>query len=255
MEIRLEPLLNAQLKSKKNLDKGFDVSPGLSQARQSAWASLLTSLATSENIESLILEPLVRRYRGQEVLRSYLQRHGEDEVKHYRWLTEYIAQSFGPQPPRKKSLSSLLFYDFALPRLSHLAETQASFLFALMLFYEAFTIEFYKALRRQAQVDGLTNLVDMIGHIEKDELRHCKAASELLKFSVLQNQNGFGYLKTAKHWMLLKLFQLDMSTEWWCIHNRRVRRSTLELGISPRNLRQMSQIGIDRVLRDLKEVL
>lgn len=210
----------------------------ISSDRRHAWGSMLSSLATSEKIENLILDPLIEKYTVEdEPVGRYLQAHSRDELKHYNWLTQYVKEN--TQYVRTgKSLSDRIFYDFLLPRLALYAQTQAIYLFAIMYFYELFTLDLYKELIRAANEDQLPNAQNIFLNIRTDEVRHCQAAKDLIRFTLQKSPASIFDRIIIRLW--LRLFQLDMSTFFWCIHNKRVRQSTRGLGISPRRMWQMS---------------
>jgi len=223
----------------------------LSVEKQIHWGSLLSSLAASENIENLILEPLILKYKSKPEIHSYLLVHSEDEVKHYRWLSTYVKENTS-YIRGGRSISDIIFYDILLPRLSSLTEKKSYFLFALMYFYELFTLDFYKELIRAAEEDGLQSAEIIFQHIRQDEVRHCLAAKELLKEALrVEKFNSLEKLKIAS---ILKVFQFDMATFFWCLHNKRVRKSSIGLGISPSRMWEMSSQAMRQTIRYIEEV-
>ena len=96
--------------------------------------------------------PLFKKYQPDTNVHEYLKVHGQDEVKHFQWLTQYVKEN--TQYVRKgKSLSDQIFYEGLLPRIGAYAEEKPVYLFCLMYFYELFTLDFYKELIRAANED------------------------------------------------------------------------------------------------------
>lgn len=239
----------AELSQKTEVQLSDQGMKKLPSERQQAWGSLLSSLAASENIESLILEPLISNYKSETQICAYLQAHGRDELKHYNWLTQFVKENTTYERTGK-TVSDKIFYDFLLPRLARSAEEKPVYLFALMYFYELFTLDFYKELIRIAEFDKLENAQNIFQLIRRDEIRHCQAAKDLIRYS-LKNQR-LQRKDLLKIQALLRLFQLDMATFEWCVHNLRVRKSTMTLGIPPSRMWKMSSSAYNHVVDFLK---
>jgi hypothetical protein len=102
----------------------------------------------------------------------------------------------------------------------------------MLRFYEAFSVDFYRVLKRLAERDRLSALLGIIRTIEKDELRHLAGLEELMRR--LQGRGrGATWLDRMIVRGVLFVLLIDIDLRPWAVHNREVRRNALNVGINP----------------------
>ncbi|MBI3554965.1 MAG: hypothetical protein HY074_01725 [Deltaproteobacteria bacterium] len=231
-EARLKSLIEAGVRSRQGVsEQFFDLCPTLAADKRLAWASFLCSIATTESIETMLIEPIRQAFAHSRPILDYLDVHGDDERRHFGMLTSYVKRTFDFEK-KHKSTTDVVVYGVLLPRFAKLGRFKPLYLLAPLRFYEAFSLEFYKVLKRLAQSDGLPQLVLLIQQIEKDELRHLAGLDTLVR----AHRDSAGAPTRADLVMIrsvLNLLLFDINIAPWAVHNRRVRRNALAIGIDP----------------------
>ncbi len=234
IEERLSSLTEAGKKIQQSVPVDFRDLHSLSEDRRIAWASFLCSIATTESIEKMMIEPIQEAFSESDscdVISEYLTMHGEDERRHYQMLTDYVQKTFQYEKKRRSG-SDVVVYGFLLPQFARLGSLKPLYLLTPLRFYEAFSLEFYKSLKKLAATDGLNSLVQLIQTIEKDEFRHLAGLEILMREH--RDKSGdpsAADLLVIRSMMQVLLFDIEISP--WAIHNRRVRRNAMAIGIDP----------------------
>jgi rubrerythrin len=204
---------------------------GLSLARQQGWARFLSSIATTESIEAMLIGPLKDAFRGESEVQEYLAGHAADEQRHFEIFRDYASGTFGFEK-KKRSVSDRVVYDTLLPWVSAFARRRPICALAILRFYEAFSVEFYRVLRRLAERDGLSGLLGIIRSIEKDELRHLAGLEELIRRLKSRGARATLFDRGIIRSVLFVLM-VDIDLRGRAFHNREVRRHAREVGIDP----------------------
>jgi hypothetical protein len=108
-------------------------------------------------------------------------------------------------------------------------------------------VEFYRILKRLAISDGLENLVGIIREIEKDELRHLAGLEELIDLVILRD----GMPRASDLWIargILAVLRIDIDLRGWAVHNRKVRRRAVAIGIDPEEMAAQANRATRRAL-------
>jgi hypothetical protein len=219
-------------------EPAVDLPTRLSPARQKAWAKFLSSIATTESIEALLIGPLKDAFPGEADVQAYLAGHASDEQRHFETFRDYAKGTFGFEK-RKRSLSDRVVYDTLLPWVATFARRRPICALALLRFYEAFSVDFYRVLRRLAERDGLTGLLGIIRSIEKDELRHLAGLEELIRRLRARGQKTSWFDRAVVRVVLFALLA-DIDLRAWAVHNRQVRQHAREVGIDPIEMRRQA---------------
>jgi rubrerythrin len=208
-----------------------DSAAALAPERRQGWARFLSSIATTESIEGLLLEPLKESFKDEPAVLEYLEAHASDERRHFEIFRDYVRETFGHEK-RGRTFSDRVVYDTLLPGVAWLARRRPLCALAMLRFYEEFSVEFYSVLKLLAERDGLSGLLGHIRAIEKDELRHLAGLEELIRKLV---ERGGG-ARASDVWLsrgILRVLLVDIDTRGWALHNRRVRSNALAIGIDP----------------------
>ena len=206
----------------------------LSPEKREAWAQFLSSIATTESIEHTIIAPIAKSYEDQEEVSVYLKSHAQDEQRHYVMIRDYVSSSFHYVKSRRTG-SDVMVYDTLLPQIARVGTIKPLYFLAMLHFYEAFSVHFYKSLKRVAEADKLPGLVALIQAIEKDELRHLAGLEGLvLLHHAKKGQPGVLDLLAMR--VLLGLLLIDIKTAPWAFFNRKVRRNVTCIGLIPETM-------------------
>ena len=249
-ETRLKSLTEAGARSRPGLNETFHDSCEhrcLSAEKQNAWANFLSSIATTESIETMLIEPIRKAFGSSMATLDYLDAHGDDERRHHQLLTSYVKRTFGFEK-KHRSGTDLVVYGFLLPHFSRLGRYKPLYLLTPLRFYEAFSLEFYKVLKILAQADGLPRLVALIQSIEKDELRHL-AGLDTLVHKYRENTGTPSRADLMLIRSVLNLLLFDINIAPWAVHNRKVRRNALTIGIDPAKMGHDARGAADDAFR------
>lgn len=204
----------------------------LSEEKRASLQRILSSVATTEGLESTLMEPMLAAKSGSDPQAyDYLASHAADERRHYALLCGYLKATFG-YIKSKRTFADQVLYDRVFPRISAVFRSKPLYGFALLYCYERFSITFYSKLRAQAQANGAQNLTSILQAIEKDELRHVAGMDHLMVAEV-RKQGGLGILDRQVVRAILRIMLLDVDMRPWALHNREVRRHIESLGIDP----------------------
>jgi hypothetical protein len=204
---------------------------GLTQARRDGWAGFLSSIATTESVEHLLIDPLKESFPGDAEVLDYLVSHSTDEQRHFEVFRDYVRTTFGFEK-RRRSLSDRIVYDTFLPKIAQAARKRPMLALAMLRFYEAFSIDFYRTLKKLALGDGLESLNTIIRSIEKDELRHLAGLEELIRRLKARGVRP-AMLDRALIRTILFVLVADIDIRAWAIYNRKVRKRACAVGIDP----------------------
>lgn len=224
----------------------------LTPEKRQGWAKFLLSIATTESVENLLMEPLVGFFKKDSDISTYLAAHAEDERRHFRVLTEYVLRSFG-MTKKTRSLSDRVIYDTLLPGVGRAIATRPYCSLGMLYFFEIFSVDFYDILKKKSRKDGLIHLLKIFQGIEKDERRHLaglRALSELLVLRVGPPSRGdLAWLR----W-ILRLFQADIHVGRFAIHNRKVRKSAQAIGVDPAWMNQNAKNSARNSLEFIRRI-
>lgn len=202
----------------------------LSLAKRKAWQKVLSSIATSEGMEHLVIEPLIVYFASQPLTQKYLLRHAEDEKVHHKLLSQYLEDTFLFKK-KNNTLSDVLFYRVLLRYLKRRIRSMPLLGLAILNTYELFAVQLYKNLKHRAMIDGLNNLAKLIEEIEKDEREHLVGMNLLIK-DILKGEKQLNptQLRIIKIWLLIISFDVHMGK--FSFHNRKLRKAFATIGIT-----------------------
>ncbi|MBI3541685.1 MAG: hypothetical protein HY075_00200 [Deltaproteobacteria bacterium] len=249
LETRLRTLIDASSRAKQaeTASPFVDKVPALAADKREAWSAFLCSIATTESIETMIIEPIRRAFSWSPFVLEYLQAHGDDERRHYELLSGYVKRTFDYEK-RRKSLSDVVVYGTLLPGFARVGHRKPLYLLAALRFYEAFSLDFYKILKTLATTDGLHSLVVLIQTIEKDELRHLAGLDALVRAHCEEHgpPSAADLLGIRS---LLNLLLFDINIAPWAVYNRRVRRNALAIGVEPARMNRDARAAAEDAVR------
>jgi hypothetical protein len=231
LEARLQQLSAAGARANGPEADFADEASHLDLRKRTAWSKFLCSIATTESVEDLLIEPIREAFADSDAILRYLDAHGADERRHHELLTAYVSRTFG-YVKRRRSGSDIVVYGMLLPGFSRIGRSRPAYLLTALHFYEAFSLEFYQTLKDLAARDGLPSLVRLIQLVEKDELRH-RAGLEALIREDRRRHGAPGATDRLAIRSLLQLLLFDIDVRPWAFHNRRVRRNAIVIGIDP----------------------
>jgi rubrerythrin len=222
----------------------------LSAEKRLAWAQLLSSAASAEESEEMVIEPILKAFDFAPRLHRYLTLHAADESRHQVLLKEYVKNTF-QYVKRKKSITDRVIYDGVFRGIKGLTEKRPLAIIVATLFYEWFAEEFYSDLVAAAQRDNLPGLKYLFEQIEKDEKRHRAGLKAVLALWKLQGKSvdtvDLAYTKT-----LLNIVRLDVNTAPWAFYNKKLRRNLTIIGMSPDKIYSRSKDYADKAFNELK---
>jgi hypothetical protein len=223
-----------------------DEAKGVDPALQAAWGRFLLSIATTESIEESLISPLKKTFQNNPLAQQCLHFHAIDERRHFSTLTEYVFRTFHLRKT-KRSHSDVIVYDTILPKITSALGRSPACLIGILYFYEIFSVDFYKSLKEKAHQSSLPQLVTLIQALEKDELRHLACLETLMA-----HLEPRGRLKTSVDQLalraILELLMIDIETSPWAIHNRKVRKTVLTIGLSPATLSKSARRAAKKAL-------
>lgn len=226
-----------------------DSTEHLTEARINAWKGLLSSAASAEQSEEMVIEPVLRAFEDSPLLKRYLKTHMRDEQRHQLHLKEYVKTNFN-FVKKKKTFTDILVYQGIFSGVKQISEKRPLPIITAILFYEWFAEEFYAELVTQAENDKLFNLKKLFERIEKDELRHRAGIKALLALWKKEGKNidRIDYLCTQ---FLLGVTRMDVNTANWAFYNKRLRANLTALGLDTEKIYTRSKAYAQKALDEL----
>lgn len=210
----------------------------LSPIKYAGWKRVLSSIATTEAIEEIMMNELKIPFLNNPTCLDYMLGHQQDEQKHAKQIAEYTQNTFNYKKT-KRTLSDKILYDRIFPKLFKYFSNKPIYGLAMLLFFEIYALTFYKKVKNQAELDGLSALSELIGLIMQDEQRHLAGASILFEEQKKQIK------RTLLNKFLLRFFLalavLDLNMNRWAFYNRQVRLHMLKIGLKPSELTRLAQ--------------
>lgn len=223
----------------------------LSQERRLAWAQLLSSAASAEESEEMVIQPILKAFEYSDILHRYLKTHMGDESRHQALLKEYVKNNFS-YVKKKKTLTDIVIYKGIFRGVSKITEERPLPIIIAILFYEWFAEEFYSELMNRAESDRLFNLKNLFAHIEKDEHRHRAGIKALLGIWKSEGKKidkvDIFYTK-----VLLQVTRMDVNTASWAFYNKKLRRNLTNLGLDTEKIYINSKMYADKAIAELEQ--
>jgi ribonucleotide reductase beta subunit family protein with ferritin-like domain len=216
----------------------------LTPQKRAAWIRVLSAIQTSEMMEYQVLDPLLVALRDNVEASRFLIDQSHDEKRHGESIRSYLLENFAFEKTAP-TFSDRMFYALIFPLARRFLFNKALFGFAILLFYERFSVGLYVQLLKRARKDELFELSDLIESILKDESKHIHGLRKLLK--------ALPQASRAKRWVLkwtLSLVSKDVSFERWAIHNREIRKQLQVLQIDPGRINRRRQLALTKVAHD-----
>lgn len=226
-----------------------DSTTHLRPERKAAWAGLLSSAASAEESEEMVIDPVLKAFNYSPLLKSYLKTHLEDEGRHQEQLKEYVKNSFQYEK-KKKTPTDIIVYKGIFTGVSQITEKRPLPILVAILFYEWFAEEFYSELMSQAEIDGLVNLKKLFLRIEKDELRHRAGIKAVLAMWKNEGRkiDKIDLLYTK---LLLGVTRMDVNTASWAFYNKRLKNNLTALGLDTEKIYQRSKAYAKKAIDEL----
>jgi ribonucleotide reductase beta subunit family protein with ferritin-like domain len=174
IEKKLHTLTEHARKPNEDLSVYLDspaVIGALPPLRRLAYQKILSSIATVESTEEVILRPVAESVQKNAVLNAYLVTHANDEQLHADMVSHYVLKTLD-YVKTKRSLTDRVIYDRILPRLADRAKDRPVSFALATYFLESMAEYVYRELKKSTIADGLTGLTKLIESIERDERRH-----------------------------------------------------------------------------------
>lgn len=213
----------------------------LGPRERGAWVRILSAIQTSETMEYQVLDPLLCVLEDDEEAVRFLKSQSIDEKRHGDSIRVYLLENFD-FAKEKPTLSDRVFYSVVFPIARRYLFKRSSYAFAILLFYERFSVGLYAQLLKQARRANLCELVALVESILVDEARHISGLKKLLRERPRSNPR---FLKC-----LLWLVSKDVSFEWWALHNREIRGKLQVLNIDPERINRRRKLAIAKVAHD-----
>jgi hypothetical protein len=226
-----------------------DLTDHLSDERRMAWAQLLSSAASAEESEEMVIHPVLKAFEYSELLHRYLKTHMSDESRHQDLLKLYVKNNFSYEK-KKKTITDIVVYKGIFRGVSLISAERPLPIIIAILFYEWFAEEFYSELMNRAAEDNLPNLKNLFMHIEKDELRHRAGIKALL---AIWRSEGKKIDKVDIYLtkVLLGVTRMDVNTASWAFYNKRLRRNLTNLGLDTEKIYRNSKAYADKAIAEL----
>lgn len=221
----------------------------LSSEKQLIWGQLLSSAASAEGAEEMVINPVLAAFENNPVLHKYLHIHLTDEARHHKLLKAYALENFGFER-KKKSLSGIFIYNGLFRIVALISKKRPLPILTAILFYEWFAEEFYSRLMKQAKEDGLHELKNLFAHIEKDELRHRAGIKAIM--TIWKNE-GWKIDKMDLFYTkaLLSVTLFDVCTADWAVHNKKLISNLTRLGFDTKQLYDLSKTYAEKAVNEL----
>ena len=231
---------------------------GLDDRKKQGWRRILSSVATTESVEEIMMLPLEKAFKDYPEIVRYLVSHKQDETRHHQLLNRYLKNTFD-YVKIERTFSDRWIYDRILPRVAKRLESKPLYGLAMLLFFEMYGVGFYKNFKNQAERDGLSGLAEVVKLIEKVELRHMSGLDLLCSYYMSSSgRNGrVTWFESLLLRFCLLILVLDVNMSRWAIHNLEVREHVKMMGLDPHDL----TLGAYQAARDVyrkvarKEVL
>lgn len=222
----------------------------LSPEKRLAWAQLLSSVASAEGTEELLMRPILEAAQFSPKLQRYFAIHADDENRHQKFLKEYVANTF-QYVRRKKTFTDKVIYGGLFKSVESLTRKRPLASIVVVYFYEWFAEGFYTDMMNAAERDGLLALKNLFAQIEKDEKRHRAGLKTVL--SLWKNEGRTAdMLDLVCTKSLLEIIRFDLNAGPWAFHNQRVRRNLLALEINPDSMAERAKIHADKALDEIR---
>ncbi len=228
----------------------IDSTEHLSPERKTAWAGLLSSAASAEESEEMVIDPVLKAFADSPLLQRYLKTHMGDESRHQELLKEYVKNNF-QYVKRKKTFTDVIVYKGIFRGVSEISEKRPLPIITAILFYEWFAEEFYSDLLKRAEEDGLHNLKNLFIRIEKDELRHRAGIKALLAIWKSEGKK-IDKLDVLYTKFLLGITRMDVNTADWAFYNKRLRTNLSALGMDTKRIYERSKLYADKAIAELE---
>ena len=227
-----------------------DSTSHLSTERKLAWAQLLSSAASAEESEEMVIGPILSAFAYSDLLTRYLKTHMGDESRHQDLLKTYVKNNFD-YVKKSKTLTDIIIYKGIFRGVSQISEKRPLPIITAILFYEWFAEEFYSELMNKANDDQLPNLKNLFVQIEKDELRHRAGIKALLGIWKSEGKkiDKIDILYTR---ILLSVTRLDVNTASWAFYNKKLRRNLTNLGMDTDKIYRKSKSYADKAIAELE---
>lgn len=242
--------LEGQSVQKNQIEITPDSIEHLSPEVQLAWAQLLSSAASAEESEEMVIDPVLKAFKTKPKLQNYLRTHMADEARHQDLLKSYVKKTFDYEK-KKKTVTDIVVYKGIFRGVSLISEKRPLPIIVAILFYEWFAEEFYSDLINRAQKDNLPQLKNLFVQIEKDELRHRAGIKALL---AIWKSEGNTIDRTDYFYtnLLLNITRLDVNTAEWAFYNKKLRRNLTILGLDTKTIYSRSKSYADKALSELR---
>jgi rubrerythrin len=221
----------------------------LSPERIKAWTGLLSSAASAEESEEMVIDPVLKAFKNSPLLQRYLKTHMRDEQRHQHHLKDYVKTNFSFEK-NKKTLTDLIIYKGIFKGVSEISEKRPLPIITAILFYEWFAEEFYAELMDTAEKDKLFNLKKLFERIERDELRHRAGIKALLALWKKEGKkiDQFDLICTK---FLLGVTRLDVNTASWAFYNKKLKTNLTALGLDTEKIYTRSKAYAQKALDEL----
>lgn len=228
----------------------MDSSDHLSIERKTAWAQLLSSAASAEESEEMVIHPILKAFEYSDLLHRYLLTHMNDESRHQKFLKDYVLTNFN-FVKKRKTLTDIIIYKGIFRGVSLVSEKRPLPIIVAILFYEWFAEEFYSELTERAGADQLHNLKNLFIHIEKDEHRHRAGIKALLAIWKSEGKK-IDQVDLILTKFLLGVTRMDVNTASWAFYNNKLKRNLSNLGMDTEKIYRHSKAYADKAIAELE---
>ena len=224
----------------------------LSERKVRSWCKVISGVSTTESIEDLLIGPMLNSKNEDPKVKAYLKYHGADESRHHKMLDQYLESSF-KYIKTSDTFSDILFHNVFFPMVTKIFNKKPIYGYILLRALEKFSILFYDSLEKCAKSDGMNSFVELLGVVKKDELRHIAGVTELIKYEISKH----GPLSRIDiHFVkgLITVMLLDINLSQFAIHNRKMRKSMIEIGIDPEKFNHDCKTMVDESFQFLESL-
>lgn len=208
---------------------------------QAGWKRVLSSIATTEGYEAIVLKPIVQAFDDQDA-KDYLRSHATDEERHSAWLNTYLSGNFSYKK-RKPTVSDRIFYHRLIPWASaNFVRFPRAGIVSLYA-YERFAMRLYDTLIADADKRGLAGLGAVLRAIVKDEGKHVVGLGALLRHQAGQNRTS-KIVESAFARMCLTIVRMDLRFGLFGPHNRELTSHFAYLGITAKTVDNFAKLAV-----------
>lgn len=230
---------------------GRDSVASMELNRKMAWAQLLSSIASSEATEELLIRPLADFFKDKDrEVYEYIVQHACDEEIHAQIFEKYVKKTF-LYSRKDRSLTDKLIYDRLFKKVSAFSKNRPIPLMLAILFYEMCSDYFYKHLLKVAKKDKLNNLAHIIAQIDQDENRHRAGIKFVFKYYVNEIRPMDRIDKLATYF-LLRVIWLDVNTGSYAFYNKEVVENFKTLGLDSGEFYDFVNKSYKKIVTDIK---